>query len=140
MGPYTSKEPGEADFIRVTERDERIAEGTAIATDERLRAFLRLFEGSTLTLFNDTQVSLVRVRSPRFAGSPRGNQIQIRVDRGRVAIGVASPLERALNMTIRTPHAEILLEEGNFSVVVSDADTQVTIRSVRPGKATVVTG
>ena len=139
-GAVYVKEPGGADFFRVTERNERIAEGTTIATDERLRAFLRLFEGSTLTLFNDTQVSLVRVRSPRFDGSPRANQIQIRVDRGRVAIGVASPLERALNMTIKTPHAEILLEEGNFSVVVSDADTQVTIRSVRPGKATLVTG
>jgi hypothetical protein len=136
-GAVYVKEPRGVDFIRVTERDEHIAEGVTIATDERLRAFLRLFEGSTLTLFNDTQVSLVRVRSPRFAASPHGNQIQIRVDRGRVAIGVASPLKRALQMTVKTPHADILLEEGNFSVVVAEADTQVTVRGVRPGKATI---
>ena len=137
-GAVYIKEPRGVDFIRVTARDEHIAEGTTIATDERLRAFLRLFEGSTLTLFNDTQVSLVRARSPRFSASPLGNRIEIRVDRGRVAIGVASSIERALHLTVKTPHAEILLEEGNFSVMVTEADTQVTIRSVRPGKATVM--
>jgi hypothetical protein len=129
--------PGNTAFIRVDQRDEQIAEGATIATDEHSRAFLRLFEDSTLTLYNDTQVTLERVRSPRFFASPRPNEIGIQVDRGRVAIGVASPLARALGMHVETPHAELALEEGNFSVVVDESETQVAVRPIRPGQATV---
>ena len=137
-GAVYIKEPLGIDFIRVTERNAHIPEGATVATDERLRAFIRFFDGSTLTLYNDTEIVLERVRAPDFASSPRSNDIQIRVQRGRVAVGVASPLERALNLTVNTPNAALLLQEGNFSIVVDESETQLTIRPIRPGAATVV--
>jgi hypothetical protein len=136
-GAVYIKEPRGTDFIRVTQRNENVPEGATIATDEHLRAFLRLFDGSTLTLYNSTEVVLERVRSPRFALSPRSNEIRVWVKQGRVAIGVASPLERALNIAVRTPQATIDLGEGSFSVVVDEDETQLTIRTIRPGEATV---
>jgi hypothetical protein len=136
-GAVYIQEPGGTDLIAVTQRNENIPEGATIATDEHLRAFVRLFEGSTLTLYNDTQVVLERVRSPRYAASPRSSEIRIRIKRGRIAIGVASPLDRALLMQVETPHAEITLEEGNFSIVADESQTQFTIRPIRPGEAVV---
>jgi len=139
-GAVYVKDPRGTDFIAVTNRHEEIPEGATIATDEHQRAFIRLFDGSTLTLYNNTQIVLERARSIRYATSPRPNEIRVRIERGRVAIGVASPLERALQMDVRTPHSSISLQEGSFSVVVDDLQTQLTIRPIRPGEATVVAG
>jgi hypothetical protein len=139
-GAVYVQEPRGTALIAVTQRHEHIPEGATIATDERLRAFLRLFDGSTLTLYNNTRIVLERARTPRYATSPRANQILIRIERGRVAIGVASPLERALHMEIVTPHSDIELQEGSFSVVVDENETQLTIRPIRPGEATVKAG
>ena len=139
-GAVYVREPRGTALIAITQRNEHIPEGATIATDEHLRAFLRLYDGSTLTLYNNTRIVLERVRTPRYVISPSANQIRIRVEHGRVAAGVASPLERALDMQVVTPHANIQLQEGNFSVVVDENETQLIIRPIRPGKATVQAG
>jgi hypothetical protein len=139
-GAVYVRDPRGTDFIAVTNRHKEIPEGATIATDEHQRAFVRLFDGSTLTLYNNTQIVLERVRSTRHAASPRPNEVRVRTERGRVAIGVASPLERALRMDVVTPHSDISLQEGSFSVVVDDAQTQLTIHPIRPGEATVTAG
>jgi hypothetical protein len=139
-GAVYVQEPRGTALIAVTQRHEHIAEGATIATDEHLRAFLRLFDGSTLTLYNNTRIVLERTRTPRYAISPRANQIRIRVVQGRVAIGVAAPIERALDVEIVTPQADIQLQEGSFSVFVQEGETQLTIRPIRPGNATVRAG
>jgi hypothetical protein len=139
-GAVYVQEPLGTALIAFTQRNEQIPEGATIATDEHLRAFLRLFDGSTLTLYNNTRLILERTRKPRYAASPRANQIRIRVERGRVAVGVAAPLERALQMEIVTPHGNIQLQEGSFWVVVDPEETQLTIRPIRPGEATVRAG
>jgi hypothetical protein len=132
------KEPNGTDFVAVSTSRADILEGAVVETGERSLAFLRLFENSTLTLHNDTRVFLERVRSPRFTASSRANEVVVRVESGRVVIGVAGPtppLERALHMAIQSPHAEIILEGGSYSVVVDEEQTQLTI--IRPGEATV---
>jgi hypothetical protein len=113
-GAVYVKDPRGTDLIAVTSRHKEIPEGATIATDEHLRAFIRLFDGSTLTLYNNTQIVLERIRSPRYAASPNPNEIRVRIERGRVAIGVASPLERALQMEVITPHSDISLQEGSL--------------------------
>ncbi|MBN1937551.1 MAG: hypothetical protein JW934_23035 [Anaerolineae bacterium] len=131
--------PKEKEFLAVTQDRNDLVEGTVIATDEYSRCFVRFFENSTLTLYNDTEIALVRVRSPRFGISPKSNDMVIQVKRGRVAIGVASPAppdERILNIVIQTPHARVTLEEGGYSLLVSDAETQITARL---GKAVITT-
>ena len=139
-GAVYVQEPRGTALIAITQRNEHIPEGATIATDEHLRAFLRLYEGSTLTLYNNTRIVLERVRTPRYAISNNANQIRIRVERGRVAVGVAAPLERALDIKVVTPHADIELQEGSFSVVVDENETELIIRPIRPGEATVQAG
>lgn len=134
------REPNGADFVAVTAERADIPEGAVIATGERSLAFLRLFENSTLTLYNDTEIVLERVRSPRYDLSPQPNEVRIRVVSGRVVIGVAGPappLERRLDIQVRSPQAVIGLEGGSYSVVVDEGQTQLTI--IRPGEATVTT-
>jgi hypothetical protein len=139
-GTVFVQEPRGTELIATTHRREDVPEGTTIATDEHLRAFLRLYEGSTLTLDYGTSIVLERVRSPRFAISSRPNEIRVRVERGQVAIGVGAPMERPLQMAVTTPHAGITLKEGSFAVTVRPDQTQLSIRSIRPGEATIVAG
>ena len=132
------KELGSQDFIAVTQRNEQIPEGATVATDEHLRAFLRLFDDSTLTLYNDTEIVLERVRTPRYAASPRENDIQIRVERGRVGIAIASPIKGTSHVGVHSSHADMMLKEGSYSVVIDPGETQLTIRTIRPGEAVVI--
>jgi hypothetical protein len=139
-GTVFVQEPRGTELIATTHRREDISEGTTIATDEHLRAFLRLYDGSTLTLDYGTRIVLERVRSPRFGISSRTNEIRIRVEQGQVAIGVGAPMQRPLHMAVTTPHAGITLQEGSFAVTVEPDQTQLTIRAIRPGEATIVAG
>jgi hypothetical protein len=134
------RESENTEFLAVTHDRDDIVEGTVIATDEHSRGFVRLFENSTLTLYNDTELLMKRVRTPRYRSSSRSNEITIQIRKGRVAIGAAAPAppdERALQLTVQTPHASVTLEEGRYSVLVDSAETQVTVLL---GKATIDTG
>jgi hypothetical protein len=130
--------PKETEFRAITQSRADISEGTTIVTDEHSRAFLRMFENSTLTMYNDTEVVLSRVRSPRFDASPLANLVHIQVNRGRVAIGAALPIDRALDLSVKTPHADVALEEGSYSISAGPQQTHVTV--VRLGQATIAAG
>ncbi|MBN1642586.1 MAG: FecR domain-containing protein [Anaerolineae bacterium] len=131
--------PGALDMIAVADRNQEVPEGSTIATDEHLRAFIRLFDDSTLTLYNNTEVVLERVRSPRFAASGRPNDLQVRVVHGRVGIAVASPIKGTAYIGVHSPHAYIQLKEGSYSIEIDAQETQLAIRTIRPGEATVIT-
>jgi hypothetical protein len=137
-GVVLVKEPGGQDLIAIRQRNQDIPEGATIATEERMRAFVRLFDDSTLTVDNNTEIILERIRSPRYGVSPRPNDIQVRVVRGRVSIAVASSLRGTSYIGIHSPQASMLLEEGSYSVVVDPVETQLSIRAIRPGEATVI--
>jgi hypothetical protein len=133
------KEPGGQDLIAIRQRHEAIPEGSTIATDEHLRAFVRLFDDSTLTLYNNTEVILERMRSPRYSLSPKSNDIRIRVLWGRVGIAVASPMKGTSHVTVYSPQATMVLKEGSYSAAIDLDETQLTVRTIRPGEATVTT-
>jgi len=138
-GAVGVRQPGAQNMIRVTHREDEILEGTTVATDEHSRAFLRFFDDSTLMLYNDTEVVLTRVRSRRYARSPKQNDIQIRIVRGVVGVAVASPLKETAYIGVHTPHAFVMLKEGSYKADVEPAQTQLYIRTIRPGEATVIT-
>jgi hypothetical protein len=137
-GVVLVKEPGGQDLIAIRQRNQDIPEGATITTEERMRAFVRLFDDSTLTIDSNTEIILERVRSPRYGVSPRPNDIQVRVVRGRVSIAVASSLRVTSYIGIHSPQAFMMLEEGSYSVVVDPVETQLSIRAIRPGEATVI--
>ena len=129
----------------------KVSEGSTIETNGTSRAILTLFENSTITLFPETRVTLVRMRSPKFGLSPRPNVIASEEGGGRIRVGAAEPLDRALSFEVRSPQAVILLEEGSYSVEVTNESAEVAVRAgqavvraageevvLREGKRTVI--
>ena len=139
-GVVRVRHPGAQNMIAVMQRVDAVPEGAVIATDEHSRAFLRLFDDSTLMLYNDTEIELTRVRSRRYERSPKQNEIQVRILRGRVGIAVASPLKDTAYIGVQTPHAFIMLKEGSYKAEVEPVQTQLYVRTIRPGEATVIAG
>jgi hypothetical protein len=139
-GTVYVQEPRGTELIATTHRREDVQEGTTIATDEHLRAFLRLYDGSTLQLDYGTRIVLERVRSPRYKTSSHPNEIHVRIEQGELTVGVGAPLERAMDMVVTTPHADIMLQEGSFAIKVEPDQTELSIRRIRPGEATIVAG
>ena len=122
----------ESPIIKDTESDREIYKDTTLTTTTRSQAFVRLFEGSNLQVWNNSQMTLVESRTPRFRSSSRSSSIVIKVQSGKVRVGVA-PLsqDRPRQFQVRTPHGVILLEEGSYSINVTDSETQVSVRTVR---------
>jgi hypothetical protein len=69
-GTILVEERGQARPLAVTEGMET-SEGASIKTDSTSQAILTFFEDSTAILYNDTQVILLKTRTPRFDLSPR---------------------------------------------------------------------
>ncbi len=112
-----------------------VREGNRIETDAASSAVVRLFDESSITVFPNSELTIERMRSPRFRRSPLPNEIVLRVARGTVRVNVAPPGTRPLRLIVHTPHATVrLLEEGSYSLEVANNMTQV---SVRAGKAEV---
>jgi len=113
--------------LAVTEGIEA-SEGASIKTDSTSQAILTFFEDSTATLYNDTQVVLLKTRTPRFGLSPRPDTIILEVKEGRVRIGAAPAIDSPLYFEIRSPQGVAALEEGSYSVEVTDEQSQIVVR------------
>ena len=126
-GTILMEEPGTRVPIGVTGTIE-VPEGAVLSTDSSSRAILTFFEESTVLLYRDTRIRLVEARSPRFRFSQRPNRIVLEVKGGWVRIGVALPIHTPLHFEVRTPQARFLLEEGSYSVEVSNEFAQIVVR------------
>ncbi len=113
--------------LAVTESAE-ISEGATIRTDSTSQAILTFFEDSTAVLYNNAQVTLVKTRTPRFDLSPRPDMIVLGVEKGRVRIGVAPAINSPLYFEVRLPQGMVVLEEGSYSVEVTDQESQIITR------------
>lgn len=128
--------------IKAGESNKEVQEGTTVVTQPSSEAFIRLFEDSSLQVWNDSQVTIVEARTPRFESSPRPTRIVVEVQYGRVILGVSSaPQDRSRQFEVRTPHGQVSFDEGNYSITVTEADTEVSVRTVRAvGHATLEAG
>jgi hypothetical protein len=113
--------------LPVTESIET-SEGASIKTDSTSQAILTFFEDSTVTLYNDTQVALLRTRTPRFDFSPRPDTIILEIKKGRVRIGAAPAIDSPLYFEVRFPQGIAVLEEGSYSVEVTEEQSQIIAR------------
>lgn len=104
-----------------------IEESAEIATDETSQAILTFFDDSSLTMYGNTAITLQKTQLPRFSLSSKPARLVLQVNRGRVRATSARP-RTALNFDIQTPHALIELDQGSFSIEVSEEGTQITSR------------
>lgn len=103
--------------------------GSRIATDATSRAFLELFDGSTVYLYNNTEFLIER--------SARGwlrhdvKQLQFRIDRGRAIFGVASTAdETQRRFWLYANQGRMEFVEGSYLVeLLADERTEVLVRS-----------
>lgn len=115
-------------------RQENVGEGSTISTDNTSQAIITLFDHSQITVFPNSEVTLQRMRRPRFNRSSRANEIVAEVTRGRVRATIPPQGERLLRFDVRTPQAHASLREGSIAIEVSNDVSHV---SVRAGMATV---
>lgn len=112
----------------------QIGEGARIRTDEVDRATVTVGqEGSetvlaTVQLYNNTEMFLERVRQPRFAISPEPYRLVLQVLSGRVRIVAARSAARGLELTVHTPHCQVWLADGSYSVEVNGGQTEIAVR------------
>ncbi len=112
----------------------RISEGSVIRTDANSKALLTFFDESSLTIFPGTEIRLVKMRSPSFDLSPRPSTITVEQDAGRIRVAPTLPASRPTDWQLKTPHSQISLSEGSYSVIVSNEASEI---AVRRGEATV---
>ncbi len=107
--------------------DETVAPGDVLRTAANSRAFLRLYDQSTVLLYPSSQLRVLRAEQGRFR--PDKTAVVLELSQGRARIGVTPPAnpEQAF-FQLRTPTAEVHLEEGSYSVDVTKEGTQVSVR------------
>src|SRR5688572_8659812 len=98
--------PGDA-LVRINSGEVRdITEGSVIRTDDTTHLLVEFFDGSTLTVFPDSVVTLSEMRQPSFPGyTPQPDRIVVRVADGRVRVQVGVAPERPRRFEIQTPQA-----------------------------------
>lgn len=126
--------------VAVAESGSEIPEKTTIATDQTSGQLLMAVprsEGETVAhvqIYDNTELTLVSARSPRFAVSRIQNRVELQVNRGRVRIGVYPGDQRGTLVEVKTPYGTAILSEGSYEVKVTTTAMEIAVRS---GHATV---
>ena len=114
-----------------------LAEGTRLRTDDRARAFLRTREGSTVLLYNDTELAVQRMRYGRF--NPALQDSVLRLFNGRLQIGVAlHPAAPERRISVLAGEGRVDLPAGAYRIEM-EPDGAMHL-SVRQGAALVWLG
>ncbi len=130
-GTPSIQEPDSPAPIAVTNASKQIQlkQDSVIVTDANSKGIVTFFDGSTLTIFPNTQVALIDMRAPSFDWGRAPMTIVVREERGRIKVSPA-PLYAEGNESARqrvfevnTRHLVASLSEGSFAVDVNTVDT-----------------
>ena len=92
-----------------------LPEGTRLRTDDRSRLLISLPDGSTLLLFNETELALQRMQFGRF--NERSQDSVLRLFTGQVRIGVSRhPHIPDREITVLVDDGRVDLAEGSYLV------------------------
>jgi len=104
-----------------------ILEGYTIKTDNTSRALITLFDGSTILVFENCEFSVELLRRSRF--TQETTQVVLNERQGRLRIGVAPATTRQQRFLVKTPHADIALDDGSHAVEVGQQGTALSVRA-----------
>lgn len=122
---------------RPLQSPDKYSPGSRFATDGRSRAFMQLFDGSTVQLYNNTELKIRTSAQGRFNSDLQ--RLDLDLKSGRISIGV-SPIGSTADrlVTIYMPPGKIDVEEGSYTVeTLPDRSIEVFVRR---GKATLFSG
>ena len=121
-------------------RTTTLDEGDTIETRSGGRAFVRLFDGSTVTAFFDTRIEMSRMRATRFFQSAK--EIALVLHSGTVVVSTASlGTYSEMEYTVATPELEVAIRpDSRVRVRLEGGDgvPQVSRIVVDAGRATVL--
>ena len=144
--------PG-AEPVAVTEPRDDIAEGSRIVVaDDSAQGTLGLVGDEdtgevlgSVQLYPGSALDVERIRRPLFSRSAEPYRVRLGLESGQTRIFTNSGDERPLEVRLETPHGTIDLDAGSFQVSVTEARTDLTVRSgealmVRDGDGEIVVG
>lgn len=101
----------------------QLHEGDTIRTRENSRAFVTLFDQSTVTMYPLTEITVGQLRTTRF-GPPKRNIVRLREGSGRALLGVArlNPVFD-LEFEVEGSAGRASLNEGSYIVKVTPNQT-----------------
>ncbi len=121
-------------WTAITKSDQEIQEETILKTESTSFAVVRLFDDSNLQVRNNSRMVILEARTPRFGSSTQPASIRVEVQSGKVIVGVApASQDRSRRFEVYTPHGVIQLEEGSYSINVTETETEVNVRTDRAG-------
>jgi hypothetical protein len=134
-GTVQLRAPGSDEPTAVTADRRFVGEGSQITTDKTDRGLLVVVApGSedqallTTQLYQDTSLHLEEARTPRFRWSQDPVQVNMGLDRGRIAVASAPVNGRPVVIHVQTPNARVSLGPGTFFVEIQGGETLVTSR------------
>ncbi len=104
-----------------------ILEGFTVKTDGTSRAFITLFDGSTIYVFENTELTVRRLRASRFTKNT--TIVWLAERQGRLRVGVAPKTTRDVTFLIDTPQSTVNLEDGSYAIEVDQRGTTMTARA-----------
>ncbi len=133
--------PGDA-LVRINSGEGRadINEGSIIRTDATSQLLVEFFDGTTLTVYPNSIVTLTEMRQSRFEQyTSRADRVTVKVSVGRVRVQVVPTADHPRQFEVQTPQAPgpqggIILESGSYAI---ESSTDITHVSVRSGNAVV---
>lgn len=106
----------------------QMAERAEAKTDEASWGTLSFFDDSNAVMYSETELQIIDARSPQFQMSTQPDRIVLLVNGGRVRLAVAPENENARIFEVHTPHSNVTLHEGSYSVEVSNEETEIAVR------------
>jgi ferric-dicitrate binding protein FerR (iron transport regulator) len=103
-----------------------LVEGDQIRTTADSQALVSLVDGSTVRLWGDSSLRLVRNTSTRFNTNRTDIMLEHLTGKLRVEVALLSTLARTFQ--VLTPQSTVWLREGSYGIQVSDAETDVSVR------------
>jgi hypothetical protein len=106
----------------------QVIEQAEAKTDETSWGTLTFFDESSAVMYSKTELQILETRTPRFQISSQPDLIKLWVSGGRVRLAVAPVNGRERLLEVHTPHAVAKLNEGSYSVEVSNKETEIAVR------------
>jgi hypothetical protein len=104
-----------------------VLEGSYIRSDVKSRAVLTLFDDSTITIFEGTEILIEQIHTPQFSFSDQPDTVVLRQASGRIRI-IAAPANPARHFELNSPQMKATLKPGSFSSEVDNERTQIAVR------------
>lgn len=104
-----------------------ILEGFTVKTDNTSRAMITLFEGSTILVFENTELMVKTLRTSRFTKNT--TRVVLVEHQGSVRIGVAPATTHDNRYIVETPQSVINLNDGSYAIEVGPQGTALSVRA-----------